>query len=377
MPRKGLQLIVIVAAALTVGAAGTWLVIKHTAANSALQEQQSAQFLPADVGPQTEPIPVEPAEPVAAAPVVEPVVAPIVAPVVEPAPTSAPVSVAASAPASGPAASPTAQAAMEKGLALLQQGKLIDARTMLSEALLSAELDQASEKLVLAELEKLAQRTIFSGQLVEDDPYTFYHVVESGDVLARLERRLELRIPWQLILKMNGLSRAEDIRAGQRIKLVRGPFHAVVSKSRFMLDIYIQRDNMPRTWVARVPCGLGKDGSTPVGMWKVGKDFIDGNVTPGGKLIRPTWNPPPSSELRGPIKYGQNGYALGDKGLWIGLVGIDTETVNKTDYGIHSTSDQDSIGKEESLGCIRLADKDIELVFSLLYEVWSTVQTKP
>jgi lipoprotein-anchoring transpeptidase ErfK/SrfK len=46
-----------------------------------------------------------------------------------------------------------------------------------------------------------------------------------------------------------------------------------------------------------------------------------------------------------------------------------------TNYGIHSTNDPASIGKEGSLGCIRLNDVDIELVFSLLYEKWSTVRT--
>jgi lipoprotein-anchoring transpeptidase ErfK/SrfK len=159
--------------------------------------------------------------------------------------------------------------------------------------------------------------------------------------------------------------------------LVRGPFHAVVSKGRFTVDLFLQREGLPRVWVKRVRCGLGKDGSTPVGMWKVGRDYIDGHVILGGKLEHPTWNPPPSSDLRGPIQYGQKGYALGEKGLWIGLVGIDENTRGKRDYGIHSTSDPTSIGKEQSLGCIRLADDDIELVYSLLYEVYSSVQTKP
>jgi lipoprotein-anchoring transpeptidase ErfK/SrfK len=96
----------------------------------------------------------------------------------------------------------------------------------------------------------------------------------------------------------------------------------------------------------------------------------------GGKLIHPTWNPPPSSAVQGPIGYGQPGYALGAKGLWIGLEGIDDSTRDCRNYGIHSTSDPSSIGKEESLGCIRLADEDIDLVYSLLYEVHSTVQTR-
>jgi lipoprotein-anchoring transpeptidase ErfK/SrfK len=56
---------------------------------------------------------------------------------------------------------------------------------------------------------------------------------------------------------------------------------------------------------------------------------------------------------------------------------MDASTRNLTDYGIHSTNDQTSIGGAQSLGCIRLADGDIDLVYSLLYEHWSTVEVRP
>ena len=104
-----------------------------------------------------------------------------------------------------------------------------------------------------------------------------------------------------------------------------------------------------------------------------------GHVLSVGQHFHPPWTPTESSALvgDGPVPYGKPGYALGAKGLWIGLVGIDARTRGKSHYGIHSTSEPESIGKEQSLGCIRLADEDIELVYSLLYEVHSTVQIKP
>jgi len=264
-----------------------------------------------------------------------------------------------------------ALADFDKGIALLKNDP-IGARYALSEALLSGKLPQQQEAKAMEELTKLSEDTILSGSIVEDDPYTFYYMIEPGDVLARLERRLELHVPWQILLKINQIDRPEDIKVGQRMKMIRGPFHAVVSKSNFTMDIFLHRETLPRVWVARIKCGLGKNGSTPVGMWRVG----GGEGKRGGKLVHPTWNPPPSSITQGPINYGQEGYALGSKGLWIGLVGTDENTVSAQNYGIHSTSNQSSIGKEESLGCIRLADNAIELAYSLLYEVWSTVQTR-
>ncbi|MCJ7777874.1 MAG: L,D-transpeptidase, partial [Sedimentisphaerales bacterium] len=74
---------------------------------------------------------------------------------------------------------------------------------------------------------------------------------------------------------------------------------------------------------------------------------------------------------------GDKDYPLGKEGFWISLVGTDANTIAANGYGIHGTNDPNSIGKASSLGCIRLADADIDLVFNLLYEEWSTVQVVP
>ena len=301
-------------------------------------------------------------------------------------------STSSSSPASSPSTSPAgppampkldaagAAAAMKKGLGLLKEDQVIDARYELSAALLSGHLNAKQQKQARAELEKLAQKTIFSDEVVDDDPYAYYYTVRVGDKLDPMERREHLRVPGQLILKINGLSQPTDIRSGSRIKLVRGPFHAIISKSRFTVDLVLQREDLPPVWVGQLRCGLGneKKTPTPLGAWRVGVD-AGGTVAVGGKHFHPPWTPTESSALvgDGPVPYGKPGYALGAKGLWIGLVGIDDQTRGKAHYGIHSTSEPESIGKEQSLGCIRLADDDIELVYSLLYEVHSTVQIRP
>ena len=67
---------------------------------------------------------------------------------------------------------------------------------------------------------------------------------------------------------------------------------------------------------------------------------------------------------------------MGREGYWISLEGTGDDTRGLQGYGIHGTNEPDSIGKASSLGCIRLTDDDIELVFSLLYEAWSTVEVR-
>jgi lipoprotein-anchoring transpeptidase ErfK/SrfK len=58
---------------------------------------------------------------------------------------------------------------------------------------------------------------------------------------------------------------------------------------------------------------------------------------------------------------------------WIGLVGTDGHAVGATGYGIHGTVDPDSIGKMASMGCIRLVNEEVAVVFELLTEGKSTV----
>jgi lipoprotein-anchoring transpeptidase ErfK/SrfK len=62
--------------------------------------------------------------------------------------------------------------------------------------------------------------------------------------------------------------------------------------------------------------------------------------------------------------------------FWIGLAGTDGQAIGQTSYGIHGTIDPDSIGKMASMGCIRLRNEDIALVYEMLVEGKSTVIVK-
>ena len=258
--------------------------------------------------------------------------------------------------------------AVKKGNALLAGKKLVEGRAELSRALLSGKLPPAAESSAREVLTDLADRMIFSREIFEGDPYTMPYTFKSGEVLAKVERSLKLRVPTQIVLKINGIASARSIRAEQTVKVLRGPFHAIVSKSGLTMDLYLHREGQAPVYVRRLRVGLGKNGSTPIGLWQVGL---------GRKLLRAPWNPPPNATQRRSISWGQPGYPLGTMGYWLGLVGLDRNTRMQTGYGIHGTDDPSSIGRTESLGCVRLADEDIELVFFLLYEKWSTVRIRP
>ncbi len=265
---------------------------------------------------------------------------------------------------------PDAAAALklyQQGQNLADAGKLVEARTVLSKALFSAKLPAPEATKARKLSASLAENTLFSPAFDRNDPYLLRYTVKVGDRLSRVERQLELHVPTQIICKINRIADPNMIRAGQTLKMIKGPFHAVVTLNNFTMDIYLHRKGLPYVFIKRMSTGLGKEGVTPVGSWRVGL---------GKKMIKPPWNAPANSDKKGTILYGQPGYPFGTKGLWIGLEGTDQKTRLLQGYGLHSTDEPHSIGRQVSLGCIRLRDGDMELAFSLLYEKWSTVIIK-
>src|SRR5690606_27316369 len=84
---------------------------------------------------------------------------------------------------------------------------------------------------------------------------------------------------WELLCRINRISDPGKLRAGKTIKVIQGPFHAVVSKSKFTIDLYLgspgERGSL---YVTTFKVGLGKSDSTPTGTWM---------VAAGGKLKNP------------------------------------------------------------------------------------------
>lgn len=268
-------------------------------------------------------------------------------------------------PPPGPKERTKAMGLLRKGLDQLGRGELVAARGPLADALASSALPQEQAAEARKQLANLADQTIFSPEVLFKDPCAFSYTFQAGEVLTHIERQFRLRVPPRLILRINGISDARKIQAGQTLKLVRGPFHGVVTKSSFTIDLYLEEPKTQRMiFVRRFPVGLGKGNSTPSGRWQV-----------VGKMIGAPWTRPASSGMpRRRILPGEPGYALGKKGYWIGLKGIEGTPYTQADgYGMHDTNDQASVGKAVSLGCIRLADGDIDMLYAMLYENCSTV----
>lgn len=240
----------------------------------------------------------------------------------------------------------------------------VGARALLSRVLRDPGLTRSEAQLLRDELTVLNNTLVFGRTVDPADPITEEYVVRSGDSLSRIATRRELATHWKLIQRVNGLSDPTRIRLDQKLKLVRGPFHAVVSKSDFRMDIWHGPPSDPSRWVyiRSFDVGLGEGGGTPTGRF----------VVSANKLENPGWVNPRNPQERYAPDDPKN--PIGE--FWLGLDGVG-ESQGITGYGIHGTIDPGSIGKNLSMGCVRLRDEDIALVFELLAERISVVEIVP
>jgi lipoprotein-anchoring transpeptidase ErfK/SrfK len=243
--------------------------------------------------------------------------------------------------------------------ARLDAGDFIGARTILNEAFVSGRFSEADVPTVKGVLAKINQEAVLGRRTFKDDPVCSLYTVQPGDRLTKLA--VNNSITWELLCRVNGITDPRKVRAGQTIKIIKGPFHAVITKSKFTMDLYLgSPGEAGATYVMSFPVGLGKDDSTPAGTW-----------TAQNKLKNPTYYSPRGEGI---IAAKDPKNPLG--AYWIGLAGVDGQAVGKTSYGIHGTIDPNSIGKQESMGCIRLRNEDIEVVYQLLVDGKSRVVVK-
>lgn len=91
-----------------------------------------------------------------------------------------------------------------------------------------------------AEAEKV---DLLLGQLAGTVVYSTEHqlepayVVRPGDTLETIAA--QYNVPWQLLAKINGVPTVSAVQPGQQLKVVRGPFSAVVDLSRSQLTLLV------------------------------------------------------------------------------------------------------------------------------------------
>lgn len=257
----------------------------------------------------------------------------------------------------------------ETGMQRLESGDIPVGRALLSELLFrDGALPRHEAQAVRERLAFLNENTVFSkkrnSEQIAKDPIVSLHRVQSGEYLSTIGNTY--RIPYQLIERINGID-ARRLQAGQGVQVIKGPVHAQIDKSDYRMDLYVEDADGLRIYLKSYPVGLGEFDSTPIGKWLVKPGSKVGPANGG-----PSWVNPRTGE-----KFDRNDPNIPIGEYWMALVGQDDNTRDKKGYGIHATNDQGSIGRQESMGCIRMRDEDVDEVFYTLFEGASIVEIVP
>jgi lipoprotein-anchoring transpeptidase ErfK/SrfK len=222
----------------------------------------------------------------------------------------------------------------------LDEGKLAETHLVLSKVYLDPKLPAEQAKQIAGLLDELAGTVIYSPQHYLEPAY----VVQPGDTIDKVARNYD--VPWQLLAKINGLMRPDSpntnealkdrpLRPGTEVKVVRGPFDAVVHLDKRELTLILQG-----RYAGRFKIGIGRDQPKLEGEYTVCIKAPD------------------------PIYYGPDGVTIGAGdpknplgAAWIGL----TERI-----GIHGTNDPQNIGRDDNRGYICLGARDLQDLYGIL-----------
>ncbi len=228
-------------------------------------------------------------------------------------------------------------------------GDRLTARAQLSRALLTG-LPPDKEAQACSQLAQMADDMIFGPERDPRDPLVASHVIQPGDTLGKIAK--EYHVTDNLLAAINGIKDKNRIRAGQNVKVIQGPFHVKIFKNRHVMHVFLQE-----TFVRQFTVGLGLENGTPAGEWSV-----------TDKLVNPPYYSPRGEGI---IAADDPDNPLGER--WIGLRGVSGEAVGQQRYGIHGTHDPSTIGMNESLGCVRMYNEDVEALYDMLVSEHSRV----
>lgn len=218
--------------------------------------------------------------------------------------------------------------AREQALELASSGKLREALQIMTRYYDSPELNAEQHRDLIDLLDALSKQVIYSPRHLAQSPYT----IAAGESLEGLA--LTYQVTPELLTAINGLSNPNALTPGSQIKVLPGPFRAVVSLSRNELTVFLGD-----LYAGRFPVSFGTDPSPVEGTYEVIDRRLDRTYYfMGGKVI-------PADDHRNP--YG---------GFWLNL---------GQDLCIHGTPEMASDELQDA-GCISLAPLDAADVYKIL-----------
>ena len=163
--------------------------------------------------------------------------------------------------------------------AALDRGELSQALLLLSDWYGDPSLSPDETKEVNTLLSQLAGSVIYSTEHRLEPPY----MVQTGERLEAIAK--EYNVPWQLLAKINGITSADQLQPGQQLKVVRGPFSALIDLSQRKLTLMLDR-----RYAGHFSLSIEPSVTVEAGHWEVNQKLLTpANVSlPGASPSAPT-----------------------------------------------------------------------------------------
>ena len=165
-------------------------------------------------------------------------------------------------------------------------------------------------------------------------PESEWVTVRPGDTLGRIASRHGTTV--ELLRASNDLT-GDNIRSGQRLKVLNQSFTVHINKERNELEL-----RLGDRFFKRYSVSTGEGGNTPVGSFEI-----------TDRIVHPDWWHPEDGRR---IPYGDPEHRIGTH--WLGW--------NRRGFGIHGTDEPEKIGQSVSLGCVRMLNEEVGELYLLL-----------
>lgn len=172
-------------------------------------------------------------------------------------------------------------------------------------------------------------KLLFSPMITEG---SILYEIKRGDSLAKIAKKFNTTV--ELLKESNGIL-SNKIITGKKLKVWTRPFNIVIDKSQNIL--ILKSDNeVIKTYIV----STGINNSTPTGKFKI-----------VNKLVNPTW-----FKAGAVISPESADNILGSR--WLGF--------DVTGYGIHGTTEPQTLGQQITQGCVRMSNLDVEELFTIV-----------
>lgn len=167
-------------------------------------------------------------------------------------------------------------------------------------------------------------------------PGSIQYEIKPGDNLTKIAKEFNTTV--ELIKKSNAIL-DDKIVPGIKLKVWTAPFSILIDKSQNILILKLKNsEEVIKTYMV----STGANNGTPIGNFKITE-----------KIVNPPWFKPGAMQ---PIPSGDPENILGTR--WLGL--------NVSGYGIHGTTEPQSLGKQVTQGCIRMSNPDVEELYTII-----------